>query len=182
MSEPFIAEIRIFPYTYAPRGWAYCDGTMLQISQNSPLFAIISTVYGGDGRTTMALPNLTGRSPMHAGRGPGLTQRNLGQKTGEPSVTLQESQIPSHNHSVKADASQGAESLATNNYLAQGVMPGGRGATLDANNFNTDVSSTIPMSADSIGNQGGGQPHDNRQLYLTIPFFIALEGIFPSRN
>ena len=103
MSEPFIAEIRIFPFTFAPRGWAFCNGQVLPIAQNTALFSLIGTTYGGDGRTTLGLPNLMARAPMHPGRGPGLTQRRLGETGGTSTVTLTEAQVPAHSHALKAN-------------------------------------------------------------------------------
>ncbi len=182
MSEPFIAEIRMFPYTFAPRDWAYCDGQLLNISQNAALYSLISNVYGGDGRTTMGLPNLKGRSPMNWGQSPGLLPYQIGQTVGQATVDLQTSQIPSHTHTVSADAAQGTIATPVNNYISQGVKPGSRGKIIDANNFSTDISNTAQMAVDAVGASGGGQAHYNRQLFLAVPFCIALQGLFPSRN
>jgi microcystin-dependent protein len=174
MSEPFVAEIRIFAGNFAPRGWAFCDGQLLPISQNTALFSLIGTTYGGDGRTTTALPNMKGRAPMHPGRGPGLTDRRLGQKTGVETVTLTESQIPNHNHGLRAVASRGATAMPTN-------------LTAFAEGFPTAVYETsdtdlVDMSAQTLATTGGDQSHDNLQPYLVLNFIIALVGLYPSRS
>ncbi|MBN2701435.1 MAG: phage tail protein [Methylohalobius sp. ZOD2] len=182
MSEPFIAEIRMMPYVFAPRDWARCDGQPLAIAQFQTLFAVIGTIYGGNGRTTFNLPDLSGRTPMHWGQGPGLSSRNIGETVGTSTVTLTEYEMPAHNHAANADASQGGEATPANNFIAQGKKPGGRGRTVDVELFSSDIGNAVAMAQQSISPTGGSQPHDNRQLYLAIPFCIALEGIFPSRN
>ncbi len=165
MSEPFIAEIRIFAGNFAPRGWAFCDGQLLPISNNTALFSLIGTTYGGDGRSTTALPNLQGRAPMHPGRGPGLTERKLGQRIGAEATSLSEAQIPSHTHNVDAHT-DGDETSPVNHYLE-------------------DCWYTATANADSgsvISNTGSGQSHNNMQPYLAINFIIALQGLYPSRS
>lgn len=175
MSEPFIAEIRIFAGNFAPRSWAFCNGQLLPISQNTALFSLIGTTYGGDGRTTTALPNLQGRAPMHPGRGPGLTARRLGERTGTETVTLSEAQIPNHNHTMQADGSTG------------GPLGGGANASDPVNNYlgasvkyQNNITSTANMEA--LGNTGGSQAHNNMQPFLAINFIIALQGLYPSRS
>lgn len=179
MSEPFIAEIRIFAGNFAPRSWAFCNGQLLPIAQNTALFSLIGTTYGGDGRTTTALPNLKGRAPMHPGRGPGLTERRLGQRGGVEMVSLTEAQIPNHTHTVTADAAAGgfggggADSPdPQDHYLASTSASGQFYA-----NGNTNV---VPMNPSS--NTGGSQPHNNMQPYIAINYIIALQGLYPSRS
>ncbi len=175
MSEPFIAEIRIFAGNFAPRGWAFCDGQLLPIAQNTALFSLIGTTYGGDGRTTTALPNLQGRAPMHPGRGPGLTARRLGQKVGVETVTLSEAQIPSHSHTARATDGRGNVVTPTNvSALARSV--GG-------NAYHTDTSaSQVDLASSTLSTTGGGQAHTNLQPFLTLNFIIALQGLYPSRS
>jgi microcystin-dependent protein len=169
MSEPFIAEIRIFAGNFAPRGWAFCNGQLLPIAQNTALFALIGTTYGGDGRTTTALPDLEGRAPMHPGRGPGLSQRRLGEKAGAESVTLAESQIPSHTHQLVGTEEDVDESSPASNYMATGndLYTSSNGSTL---------------AGSSLQNTGGSQAHNNMQPFLALNFIIALQGLFPSRS
>jgi microcystin-dependent protein len=169
MSEPFIAEIRIFAGNFAPRGWAFCNGQLLPIAQNSALFSLIGTIYGGDGRTTTGLPNLEGRAPMHAGRGPGLTDRRIGVRTGAESVALAESQMPSHTHQLAGTEEDIDASSPAGNYLATGndLYAATDGATL---------------AGSSLEKTGGSQAHNNMQPYLTLNFIIALVGVYPSRS
>lgn len=171
MSEPFIAEIRIFAGNFAPRGWAFCNGQLLPIAQNTALFSLIGTTYGGDGRTTTALPDLQGRAAMHPGRGPGLTDRRLGQKGGVEMVTLSEAQMPSHTHAMMANPNPGeAPGPGSGNALARSV---GGAVYGPANNL---------VSLAPLPSAGGGQAHDNVQPYLAINFIIALVGLYPSRS
>ncbi len=175
MSEPFIAEIRIFAGNFAPRSWAFCNGQLLPVSQNTALFSLIGTTYGGDGRTTTALPNLQGQAPMHPGRGPGLTARRLGQRTGVETVTLTEAQMPNHNHTFTADGSSG------------GPLGGGANATNPVNNYlgasvkyQSSTDSKVNMAA--LSNTGGSQAHNNMQPFLAMNFIIAPQGMYPSRS
>ncbi|MDA8018204.1 MAG: tail fiber protein [Thermoanaerobaculia bacterium] len=175
MSEPFIAEIRIFAGNFAPRSWAFCDGQLLPISNNTALFSLIGTTYGGDGRTTTALPNLQGRAPMHPGRGPGLTARRLGEKVGVETVTLVEAQIPSHSHTARA-ATSVAPTGTPSNTTALARSGGGQG-------YQTNTSANlVDLASETLATTGGGQAHDNIQPYLTLNFIIALQGLFPSRS
>lgn len=176
MSEPFIAEIRIFAGNFAPRGWAYCNGQLLPIAQNTALFSLIGTTYGGDGRTTTALPNLQGRAPMHPGHGPGLTSRRLGEKIGTETVTLSEAQIPSHTHTLRADSSNGnVAGPDTDTALAASSL----GDTL----YQSDTSNNlVDFASETLSTTGGGQPHTNIQPFLAITFIIALQGLYPSRS
>ena len=179
-SEPFIAEIKMFAGNFAPRGYAFCDGAILPISQNQALFSLLGTTYGGDGRTTFALPDLRGRTAIHPGTGPGLSAYRLGQAGGAEQVTLTVNQMPSHNHSVSA-------TLRGTNTAGDSSVPGGN--TL-ASKSRTDIYQTaapdVDMQAGSVAvsqaNAGGGQAHENRMPYLAINHIIALQGIYPSRN
>jgi microcystin-dependent protein len=173
MSEPFIAEIRIFAGNFAPRGWAFCDGQLLPISQNTALFSLIGTTYGGDGRSTTALPNMQGRVPMHPGRGPGLTSRRLGQRGGVEMVTLSEAQMPNHTHTMNAAGGRGdaqAPSQSTAYARASGGLPY-HGGTPD-----------VDMADQALESAGGSQAHNNLQPFLVMNFIIALVGLYPSRG
>lgn len=176
MSEPFIAEIRIFAGNFAPRGWAFCNGQLLPISQNTALFSLIGTTYGGDGRTTTALPNLQGRAPMHPGRGPGLTDRRLGERGGVETVTLSEAQMPNHNHTLKASA--GASDEEGEKSPANRVT----GVTQTSRKLYGPSANLTSMAGQALPNAGGSQPHNNLQPFLTINFIIALIGLYPSRS
>ncbi len=169
MSEPFIAQLQIFPYNFAPRGWANCDGQLLPIAQNTALFALVGTNYGGDGRTTFGLPNLKGRAVMHPGNGPGLSSYNLGQRGGVEKVTLSESQMASHTHTMRVSTEDGDTNAPGNNYL-------GRGSFIYATPANL-----VAMASQSLPNAGGGGAHNNLQPFLTLNFCIALQGLYPSR-
>ncbi len=174
MSEPFIAEIRIFAGNFAPRGWAFCNGQLLPVSQNTALFSLIGTTYGGDGRTTTALPNLKGRVPMHPGRGPGLTSRRLGQRGGSEMISLTEAQMPNHTHTLRAAN------------IPFGVQTPTTLRTLDRANLNgyqTNTSANlVPMADQSLPNTGGSQAHNNMQPFIAMNFIIALVGLYPSRS
>lgn len=163
---PFVAEINLFPYNFCPRGWAWCDGQILPISQNTALFSLLGTTYGGDGRSTFALPNLNGRVAMHPGQGPGLSRRDLGEQGGVEAVTLLQSEIPAHAHTVQA-----SPSAATSANPATAV-PGTTEAALYHSTGSTDG---------TLQPAGGGQPHNNMQPYLTLYYAIALQGVFPPR-
>ncbi|MBS3952653.1 MAG: phage tail protein [Methylomicrobium sp.] len=172
--DPFIAEIKMFAGNFAPRGYAFCNGQLLPIAQNSALFAVIGTTYGGDGVTNFALPNLQGRIPMHAGTGAGLSSRHLGEQGGEENVTLNAAQLPAHNHSLSGFNGPGNQSTVSGNSLSNDG--GNQSATYNS------TSPNAPMAANSIGMAGGNQPHTNLQPFLCVNFIIALQGIFPSRN
>lgn len=175
MSEPFIAEIRIFAGNFAPRSWAFCDGQLLPIAQNTALFSLIGTTYGGDGRTTTALPNLQGRAPMHPGRGPGLTARRLGEKVGVETVTLTEAQIPSHSHTVRASSTSGGIDTPSN------ITAFGRAGSDRV--YHTDTTSNlVDFASEALSTSGGSQAHTNVQPFLTLNFIIALQGLYPSRS
>ena len=176
MSEPFTAEIRIFAGNFAPRGWAFCDGQLLPIAENTALFSLIGTTYGGDGRTTTALPNLQGRAPMHPGRGPGLTSRRLGERVGVETVTLSEAQIPSHSHTARATTTISDTGTPSNTTTFGRTTGGGQG-------YQTNTTGNlVDMASSTLATTGGGQAHTNLQPFLAINFIIALVGLYPSRS
>jgi microcystin-dependent protein len=177
MSDQYLGEVRMFGGNFAPRGWALCDGRLLSIAQYSTLYALLGTIYGGDGTTTFALPDMRGRVPIHQGQGNGLTSRTIGEKAGTENVTLLVTQIPQHNHAAMASPDAGSQPGPANNVPAtpQGaaefyVVPGTSGIVPAA------------MAASSIATDGGSQPHPNIMPSLCVSFIIALAGIFPSRN
>ncbi|MCM3628988.1 tail fiber protein [Paenibacillus glycanilyticus] len=172
---PYIGEIRMFTGNFAPRGWALCNGQILPISQNTALFSLLGTTYGGDGRVTFALPNLQGRAPMHWGQGPGLTPRDLGETSGEASVTLLQTEIPSHNHLANAQTVSN-KTDAQNDIWAMSGAPGRGGIQYYSDK--TDVTLN-PMA---VGLTGGSQPHNNTQPFQSLNFIISLEGVFPPRS
>jgi len=172
MADPFVAEIRIFPFNFAPRGWAFCDGQLMPISQNTALFSLLGTTYGGDGKSTFALPDLKGRSPLQAGRGPGLSERWLGESGGAAEVTLTADQVPGHAHGLQASTS------ATSGSPAGGSLANvANGAAA----YRMPGAATKLMAADSVATAGGGAPHNNRQPYLALHFCIAMQGVYPPR-
>ena len=171
--EPFIGMIVMFGGNFAPRSWALCDGQLLPIAQNQALFSILGTIYGGDGRTTFALPDLRGRVAMHPGSGPGLTTRSLGQKSGSETVTLNVNQIPSHRHNVQCDPDPGTKRVPTNAY------PAGEATGVTAL-YSPEGTGTMHTSM--IAPTGGGQSHTIVQPFQCVNFIIALQGTFPSRN
>ncbi len=175
MSEPFIAEVRIFAGNFAPRGWAFCNGQLLPIAQNTAVFSLLGTTYGGDGRTTTALPNLEGRAPMHPGRGPGLTSRRLGEKVGTETVTLSEAQIPSHTHTARGSSGPGSPGAPTNT----SSMTRSTGGSAYHSNTSANL---VDMASQTLSTTGGGQAHTNMQPFLTMNFIIALQGLYPSRS
>ena len=170
MSEPFVAEIRIFAGNFNPRGWAFCDGQLLPIAQNTALFSLIGTTYGGDGRTTTALPNLQGRAPMHPGRGPGLTSRRLGQRGGVETVTLSEAQMPNHTHTLQATEEEVDRRTPENRFTAEGEQVYGPASNLGN------------MADGALAANGGSQTHNNMQPFQAINFIIALTGLYPARS
>jgi microcystin-dependent protein len=172
MAEPFLGEIRMFGGNFAPRGWALCNGQLLPISQNTALFSLLGTTFGGDGVSTFGLPNLQGRVPIHWGQGAGLSNYNLGQVGGAENVTLQVAQMPAHSHLVSSDSGDTGASSHPNGQL---LASSGANAI-----YNKNADSTMLPSM--IQNTGGNQPHANVQPYLSVTFMIALQGIYPSRN
>lgn len=174
MSEPFVAEIKMFAGNFAPRGYAFCNGQIMQITQNTALYSLLGVTYGGNGQTTFALPNLQGRAPLHPGAGPGLTPRTLGQQGGSATVTLVSNQMPTHNHTAQGYNGSASVNVANGNVWATSA---GFGAKPIYSNDPPNVS----MSPMALGTAGGSQPHNNMQPYLGINFIIALQGLYPSR-
>lgn len=172
MADPFVAEIRIFTWGWAPTGWATCNGQLLPISQNTALFSLLGTTYGGDGKSTFALPNFEGSAPMFWGQGQGLSEHFPGEQAGTQNVTLIQSEMPSHNHLVQVQGAPGDASLPTNNAIAraQGATP----------YTSTNAPATL-MAWQAISPAGGSLPHNNMQPYLTLFFCIATQGVFPAR-
>lgn len=175
MADPFVAEIRIFPFNFAPRGWAWCNGQLLPISQNTALFSLLGTTYGGNGKSNFALPDLQGRAPMFWGQGPGLSLHDLGESSGSETVSLLQSEMPSHPHSFNA-ANEGAVTNTPANTLV--ARPFGRGNNL----FNTGGAPPTQMSPSAVTPTGGDNPHNNMMPYLTFYFCIAMQGVFPPRT
>jgi microcystin-dependent protein len=174
VSDQFVAEIRIFAGNFAPAGWATCDGQLLPISQNTALFSLLGTAYGGDGRVTFALPNLQGSAPLQQGQGPGLSPRDLGETGGEQSVTLLASEMPAHTHGVRA-ATSGSLPGPSNNVWASGLK-GHPGTYAPAN------SPAAQLNLNAVSVTGGNLPHNNMSPYLCLTFIIALQGVFPTRG
>lgn len=170
MSEPFLAEVRIVGFNFAPRGWAFCDGQILPINQNQSLYSLLGTTYGGDGRTSFALPDMRGRAPMHVGRSNGGQEHREGQKSGEETHTLSVAEMPQHDHVARANSAAGNTPIPVGASLAR------------ANNLYREPTNLTALRAGTVTNVGGGQAHDNMQPYLAINFCIALQGLFPSRN
>ena len=179
-SEPFIGEIVMFAGNFAPRGWALCQGQSLQISDNQALFSILGTIYGGDGRTTFALPDLRGRVPLQQGNGPGLSNRLLGSRGGEETHTLSTAEMPSHNHSIgvvlKANSVEGDSAVPAGNYLAK--SGDGRPDFSSA----ADIEMAGGAAQATAAYTGGNLKHNNMQPFLSVNFIIALQGVYPSRN
>jgi microcystin-dependent protein len=172
--DPFVAEIRIFPFNFAPKGWAFCDGQILPLSQNTALFSLLGTTYGGDGKSNFALPNLQGNAPMHPGQGPGLSLHDLGETGGSETVSLLESEIPAHSHALQA-----------NNTRGNNVAPGPTVSLAGSRGGGAYVTGSPPLTAmafESLTPAGGDQPHNNMMPYLTFYFCIALQGVYPPRT
>jgi microcystin-dependent protein len=176
MADPFVAEIRIFPFNFAPKGWAWCDGQLMPLSQNTALFSLLGTTYGGNGKSNFALPDLQGRAPMHPGQGPGLSLHDLGETGGSETVTLLESEIPAHAHGIFA-STNAADEEGTKQ--PAGGMPG---AQQGSNQLYTALANSVSFSGNALAPAGGDQPHNNLQPFLTFYFCIALQGVFPPRT
>jgi microcystin-dependent protein len=174
MANPFVAEIRIFPFSFPPKGWAFCDGQLLPISQYTALFSLFGTTYGGDGTSNFALPNMQGSAPMHPGQGPGLSLHDLGETGGSDTVTLLESEMPAHTHALMASPIPSLVKLPSPNAAM--------GRSRNANAYQDTPGNLVAMNANTIAPAGGGQPHNNMQPYLTLNFCIALQGVFPPRS
>lgn len=170
MSEPFLAEIRIVGFNFAPRGWAFCDGQILPINQNQSLYSLLGTTYGGDGRTSFGLPDLRGRTPIHVGASNGVSH-TLGQKSGEETHTLNTTEIPSHDHTLRASNDPGNQNAPGGNVLANA-----------GTNIYGDAINALTLNPGTVSSTGGNQAHENMQPYLALNYCIALQGLFPSRN
>lgn len=169
MADPFVAEIRIYPFNFAPKGWAFCNGQLIPLSQNTALFSLLGTTYGGNGKSNFALPNLEGRAAMMPGQGPGLSLRDLGETAGSETVTLLESEIPAHSHTLRTSDERGDATSPQGNYLGAGT------------DVFVDTSNTT-MASSALSTAGGDAPHNNMMPYLTLSFCIALQGVFPPRS
>jgi microcystin-dependent protein len=172
MSEPFLAEIRMMGFNFAPRGWGFCDGQILPINQNQSLYSLLGTTYGGDGRTSFALPDLRGRTPIHVGRSNGGQFHTEGQKSGEETHTLSANEMPQHDHQFEGSSAVGDTPIPVGNVLADSP----------ANFYRSPGTNEVQLRAGTITNVGGGQAHENMQPYIAVNFCIALQGLFPSRN
>jgi len=176
MSDQFVAEIRIFPFNFAPKGWAFCDGQLLPISQNTALFSLLGTTYGGDGKSTFGLPDLQGCAPMQQGQGPGLSQRFLGETGGEQNVTLLQTEMPAHTHTAQGSSTVAGQLTPVGNAWASGQKGFGSFYVQSA------PATNVQMSPLGTSINGGSLPHNNMMPFLTLNFCIALQGIFPARS
>jgi microcystin-dependent protein len=174
MADPFVAEIRIFPFNFPPKGWAFCDGQLLPISQNTALFSLLGTTYGGDGKSTFALPDLQGSAAMQPGQGQGLSLRDLGQIGGSETVTLLVSEMPVHTHALMNAVTLGNVN-APSPEVSLGRSNGGSA-------YQNAVANLTPMAPQALAPAGGSLPHNNMQPYLTLNFCIAMQGVFPPRG
>ena len=183
--EPLLGEIRWFGFSFCPRGWAGAEGQLLPIASNDALFSLFGTIYGGDGRTTFALPDLRGRVQLGAGEGPGLNNYRLGQKSGSESVTLTEAELPAHNHAIKVSPSTASYSDGANGVLASAAGSSRKDKdkkSIDVYIYDGPGTATQSLAADSMDDTGGGGSHNNLPPYLTLKACVALVGIYPSRN
>jgi microcystin-dependent protein len=171
--DPFVAEIRIFPFNFPPKGWAFCDGQLMPISQNTALFSLLGTMYGGDGKSTFALPNLQGAAPMFWGQGQGLSLRDEGEMGGEDTVTLLDSEMPLHNHFLQGGQDQGDQQVPDSTRAIGQSQPF---------IYKKPAAATQPLAFQAVAPSGGSLPHNNMQPYLTLNFCIALQGVFPPRT
>ena len=172
--DPFVAEIRIFPFNFAPRGWAWCDGQLLPLSQNTALFSLLGTTYGGDGKSNFALPDLQGRAAMHPGQGPGLSLHDLGETGGSETVSLLQSEMPAHPHQLRGNSNVGDNPAPGANSFARPASTQVYQSTTNSN--------LVAMAPEMLPPAGGDQPHNNLMPYLTFYFNIALQGVFPPRT
>jgi microcystin-dependent protein len=180
VSTPFLGEIRIFGFSFPPKGWALCAGQTLSINQNTALFSLLGTTYGGNGQTTFQLPNLQGRVVLSSGQGPGLTNRSLGETAGSPAVTVTTQQIPVHNHSANCTNAPGSLTGTPLGTPVNQVWAADAGGVTQE--YAPPPTTLQTMHPNAIANAGGGQPHENETPYLVINYSIALQGIFPTRN
>lgn len=181
MSSPFVAEIRIFPYYFAPSGWAFCNGQLLPISQNTALFSLLGTYYGGDGKSTFALPNLSGAVALGAGQGNGLSEYFLGQEGGSPSVTLLTQEMPAHTHSLNTTTTIGTTPASATNQLAKGQSGNVVVGMGQARVYSTGASTTTLNPVTAVQLAGQNFPHNNMMPYLALNYCIAMQGVFPAR-
>lgn len=181
MADNFVGEIRVFPFNFAPTGWALCNGQLLPISQNTALFSLLGTTYGGNGTSTFALPNLQGLAPIHFGQGPGLTARNLGDTGGSATVTLTASQMAAHAHGV-AVVSANDISTASSTPTGATVFGNAQARATSVGYVTVGAQAAAPLNAGTVLASGGSQPHNNLAPYLVFNFCIALQGIFPPRS
>jgi microcystin-dependent protein len=172
--DPFVAEIRIFAFSFPPRGWAFCDGQLMSISQNTALFSLLGTTYGGDGKSTFGLPDMQTNVPMNFGQGPGLSNYFLGQMGGSQYVTLQQSEVPSHNH--------GVQSAPANFPGTSNVVGGNSYAKSAQGNAYTTPANFVNMNIQEVSSVGNNQPHNNMMPFIALNFCIALQGVFPPRT
>ena len=172
MAEPFLAEVRVFSFNFAPRGWAFCNGQIMPIAQNTALFSLLGINYGGNGQTTFGLPNLQGNVPLHAGQGPTTSDYSLGEVGGVTQVNLLQSEMPAHTHTLNMSSLEGTEASPKDLYAA-----GYPGVSL----YGPAASPNTPMMPTMLGVSGGSQPHNNMMPYLALNFCIALDGVFPQR-
>ncbi len=179
MATPFVATIQMFAFNFAPKGWAFCAGQLLPLSQNTALFSLLGTTYGGDGKSNFALPNMVNNAALQAGQGPGLSLYDLGETTGSESVTLLQTELPLHNHGFFGTTTNGSVPAAGNNQLAK-AFSGGKAASYTGNYLSTNAPQT-QMSPLTLNTAGSSFPHNNMQPYLAVNFCIALQGIFPAR-
>lgn len=173
MADPFVAEIRLFPFNFPPTGWAFCNGQLMPISQNTALFSLLGTVYGGDGKSNFALPNLQGSVPMHPGQGPGLSLYDLGQVGGSETVTILQTEMPGHTHQLRASPDPGDNTVPGSTVSLAGSVGG--------NVYAPGSAPLTPAASQALAPTGGSLPHNNLQPYLTLSFCIALQGVFPQR-
>lgn len=176
MSDQFVAEIRVFPFNFPPTGWAFCNGQLMPISQNTALFSLVGTFYGGDGKSTFALPDLQGSAPMQHGQGQGLSLRDLGEQSGSQFVTLLESEVPAHSHALLASTA------ATDEEGLKNPTGGAPGKVQAASPLYGPPNNPAPMAFQALSVTGGSLPHNNMQPYLALNFCIALQGVFPARS
>lgn len=173
MSDPFVGEIRIFPFNFAPKGWAFCNGQLFPISQNTALFSLLGTMYGGDGKSTFALPDLQGAAPIHRGQGAGLSLYDQGQQGGTTTITLLTSEMPLHNHFLIANVDEANFPIPTDAML---------GSVAGDNPYQTNAANLVQMAPQALAAGGSSLPHNNMMPYLTLNFCIAMQGIFPPRG
>jgi microcystin-dependent protein len=174
MADPFVAEVRIFGFFFAPKGWAFCEGQLIPISQNTALFSLLGTTYGGNGKSTFALPNMTNNACMHPGQGKGLSLHDLGEQSGTPAVTLTQAEMPVHQHGLMAQNFNGSTNVITANDISR--------TAAGLNAFAPAGGAMAAMAGQAIGVAGGNGPHNNMMPFLGVNFCIAMQGIFPPRT